>query len=180
MIDERAASLAGVRRLDHVAVAVYDLAPALRLYVDRLGARFVLGADNDETGMRIIHLQLGGFKLELMQPLSEDTLLARHLAKRGEGFHHLTFVVEDMATAIDALAEHGITTIGTDLDNPAWAETFVRPADAGGVPVQLVTTDRDWSQPVDGIELDDVLAGRAVFEEAWPCRRADVRPRLRS
>jgi len=166
-----AAGAVGTHKLDHVAVAVRDVEHALGLYVDALGAEFVLGGDNDETGNRVVHLALGGFKVELLQPLVPDNLLARTIERRGEGFHHVTFVVDDVAEAINALGEAGVATTGTDLDNPIWRETFVRPRDASGALLQLVATTRDWSSPVDGIGVDDVLAGRVVFEQAWPCWR---------
>lgn len=169
----RAGNARGVQKLDHVAVAVRDARKALDLYVGLLGAQFVLGGDNDETGNRIIHLALGGFKVELMQPLRADNLLARTIDSRGEGFHHATFVVDDLAHTVDSFEAAGIHLTGTDLANPIWRETFVRPRDAGGALLQLVSTDRDWSQPVDGIQLDDVLAGRVEFKAAWPCWRRE-------
>jgi methylmalonyl-CoA/ethylmalonyl-CoA epimerase len=164
-----------VRRFDHVAVAVRDIRKALDLYVGLLGARFVLGGDNDETGNRIIHLTLGGFKVELMQPLRPDTVLARTIDRRGEGFHHITMVVGDLQETVDSFEAAAIELVGTDLTNSTWRETFVRPRDAGGALLQLVTTDRDWSRPVDGIQVDDVLAGRVAFEDAWPCWRRRTR-----
>ncbi len=160
-----------VRRFDHVAVAVLDIEKALELYAGALGARFVLGGDNDETGNRIVHLALGGFKLELMQPLRPDSALAAAIERRGEGFHHVTMVVGDLTETISTLEDAGVALVGTDLTNPAWEETFVRPAHASGTLVQLVTTDRDWSRPVDGIGIDDVLAGKVAFRDAWPCWR---------
>lgn len=168
-----AVGAAGVGRIDHVAVAVRDAEKALALYVDALGATFVLGGDNDETGNRIIHLAMGGFKVELLQPLVPDNLLARTIDRRGEGFHHVTFVVDDVAHSVRALDEAGVATTGTDLGNPIWRETFVHPRDAGGALLQLVSTTRDWSGPVDGIRVDDVLAGRVVFQHAWPCWRRE-------
>lgn len=162
-----------VRRFDHVALAVSEAEKALELFVGLLGGRFVLGGDNDETGNRIIHLAMGGFKVELMQPLRPDNLLARTIDKRGEGFHHITMVVDDLEQTVDSFGAAGLELTGTDLTNPIWQETFVRPRDAGGGLIQLVTTDRDWGQPVDGIELDDVLAGRVEFRDAWPCWRRE-------
>lgn len=160
-----------IRRLDHVGIAVRDLQEACRLYVDVLGGRFVLGADNDDAGMRVVQLSLGGSKVELLSPLRDDSLLAASIARRGEGLHHVTFVVDDVLHTVDELATRGVATVGTDVGTPAWCETFVRPEEAGGALLQLVSTDRDWSEPVDGITLDDVLGGQAVFEGAIPRRR---------
>ncbi|NYE35844.1 catechol 2,3-dioxygenase-like lactoylglutathione lyase family enzyme [Nocardioides cavernae] len=146
-----------------------DVEPALGLYCDALGARFVLGGDNHQTGNRIVHLALGGFKVELMQPLRADSLLARFIDRRGEGFHHVTMVVDELARTVGCLDAAGLGLVGTDLTNPVWREAFVPPRAAGGALVQLVETDRDWSRTVDGIALDDVLAGRVEFRDAWPC-----------
>ncbi|ASR37669.1 hypothetical protein BAY61_24680 [Prauserella marina] len=159
---------AGVRTLDHVAIAVWDARAALALFADVLGGRFVVGGDNDDTGNRIVHLTLGGFKIELMQPLRDDNLLAKTIERRGEGFHHVTFVVHDVAHTVDAVEAAGWETVGTDLANPTWRETFLRPRRTGGL-IQLVDTDRDWSGPVDGMTLADVLAGRVGLVDAWPC-----------
>lgn len=161
----------GLRRIDHVAVGVRDAAAATGLYIDRLGGRFVAGGDNDDTGNRIVHVALGGFKIEILQPLRPDCLLARTIDRRGEGIHHVTFLVEDLDAAVEALDEGGVPVVGTDLSNPVWRETFIRPVVAGGALIQLVTTTKDWSRPIDGIRLKDVLAGRVAFRDAWPCWR---------
>lgn len=160
-----------VRRLDHVAIAVRDLDRAWALFGKTLGGRFVTGGDNDETGIRLLHLYLGGFKLELMQPLRADSLLARTLDRRGEGMHHMTFVVDDVSMTVDALSAAGYPMTGTDLSNPVWRETFVKPMAAHGALLQFVDTTRDWSKGVDGVDLATVLRGGAVFLDAVPCVR---------
>ncbi len=111
-----------------------------------------------------------------MQPLRPDSVLARSIDKRGEGFHHATMVVDDLEETVQTLEAAGVDVVGTDLSNRTWRETFVRPRDAGGALLQLVTTDRDWSGPVDRIGLDDVLAGRVGFQHAWPCWRPQAEP----
>lgn len=161
----------GVRTIDHVAVAVLDLPRAVELFGGVLGGRFITGGDNDETGVRIVHLALGGFKLELMSPLRADSLLARTMATRGEGLHHVTFLVDDVTRAVASTRAAGLDTTDPALGSVNWQEAFVHPAAADGVLVQYVTTPRDWSRPVEGIGLEDVLAGRAVFSDFVPCLR---------
>ncbi|GGJ35293.1 hypothetical protein GCM10010121_053150 [Streptomyces brasiliensis] len=176
-VPEAVGDAVGVRRLDHVALAVRDLDRAWAMFGETLGGRFVTGGDNDETGIRLLHLHLGGFKIELMQPLRADSLVSHTLDRRGEGMHHVTFVVDDLGTTVDVLPVAGYPLTGTDLSNPVWRETFVRPSATQGALVQFVDTTRDWSQGVDGVDLDTVLRGGAVFRGAVPCvRRAAQRP----
>ncbi|WP_285785975.1 VOC family protein [Microbispora sp. NBRC 16548] len=167
----RGGDATSVRRLDHVAVAVRDLDRAWALFGETLGGRFVTGGDNDETGIRLLHLYLGGLKIELVQPLRTDSLLARTLERRGEGMHHITFVVDDVSVTVDALSAAGYPMTGTDLSNPVWRETFVKPAATHGALLQFVDTTRDWSKGVDGVDLATVLRGGAVFLDAVPCAR---------
>lgn len=171
MSDPQASGL--VPRLDHVGLAVKDAAAAAHLFIDVLGGNFVLGGDNDQTHNRVIQISLGGSKVELLQPLDEASALCRFLEKHGEGFHHVTFAVDDLAVAIEACVEASLPVTGTDLSNPTWRETFLSPRTTGGTLLQLVSTDRSWATDVDGIGLSDVLTGAIAFQNAWPSRRAD-------
>lgn len=162
---------AGIRRLDHVAIAANDLSQPLALFVDTLGGRLIAGGDNDQTGTRLIHIQCGGFKLELMQPLRADTPVAARLDKHGPGFHHLTFVVDDLLETIDGLEWAGHTTTGTLLDSPHWRETFIRPRETFGTLVQFVDTDRRWDVPATQYTLEDVVAGKVVWRDFVACLR---------
>lgn len=160
-----------IQKIDHVAIAVPDIAEAVPLFRDALGGRFISGGDNDETGIRLVHLMLGGFKLELLQPLRDDSLLARSLARRGPGFHHMTFFVDDVLATVEALEDGGFRTTGTDVASQAWSETFLKPADTFGALLQFVSTTRDWSTPTRDYTLEDVLAGRVVWRDYVACLR---------
>lgn len=74
-----------VRRVDHVAIALADVAVAVPLFVQALGGQFVSGGDNEVTGIRLVHLVFPGLKLELLQPLRDDTLLAESCAGAAPG-----------------------------------------------------------------------------------------------
>src|ERR1700684_24055 len=80
----------------------------------------IAGGDNDTTGVRLMQLSCGGFKVELMQPLHDDSLVAKRLARHGPGFHHLTFFVDDLVQTVDDLAAAGVATIGTNPASPHW------------------------------------------------------------
>ena len=107
-----------IRRVDHVGIAVTSIADSLVLFRDALGARFLSGGDNDETGIRLVHLGLPGFKLELMQPLRQDCVLQRHLDKRGPGFHHMTFFVDDLQATVKDLRSAGFPTTDSWVMSP--------------------------------------------------------------
>jgi methylmalonyl-CoA epimerase len=160
-----------IQKVDHVAIAVEDMAATMPLFRDMLGGRFISGGDNDETGIRLLHMMLPGFKLELLQPLREDSILARSIASRGPGFHHMTFFVDDVPATVKALESGGFQTTGTALMSENWNETFLRPSDSFGALLQFVTTARDWNVPTRDFALEDVLAGRVVWRDFIACMR---------
>src|SRR5437588_10607981 len=162
-----------IRRVVHVGIAVTSIADSLVLFRDALGARFLSGGDNDETGIRLVHLGLPGFKLELMQPLRQDCVLQRHLDKRGPGFHHMTFFVDDLQATVKDLRSAGFPTTGADFSSAAWKEAFLSPRSSSGALFQFVETTRPWDEPQAGLTLDDVLAGRVVWRDFVPCLRED-------
>jgi methylmalonyl-CoA/ethylmalonyl-CoA epimerase len=154
-----------------VAISVPDIAAALPLFRDALGGRFISGGDNDDTGIRLLHLSLPGFKLELLQPLRDDSILARSLERRGAGFHHMTFFVDDVLATVDAFEGDGFRTTGTNVSSKAWSETFISPDHSFGALLQFVSTTRDWSLPARDYGLEDVLAGRVVWRDYVACLR---------
>ncbi|PVG83587.1 glyoxalase [Nocardioides gansuensis] len=164
-----------IRRLDHVAVATVDMEPAARLFVDVLGGRMLSGGDNDETGTRLMQIACGGFKVELMQPLRNGSTLARHLRKRGEGLHHLTYMVDDVPSTVSSLAELGYETVGTDASSANWAETFLSPRQSFGALIQFCATTLRFDVETEDYGVDDVLAGRVVWRDRVACLRTDAR-----
>jgi methylmalonyl-CoA/ethylmalonyl-CoA epimerase len=167
-----------ISRVDHVAIALESVADSVPLFIDALGARFLTGGDNRETGIRLVHLQFPGLKLELMQPLRDDSILAHSLAGHGPGFHHMTFFVDDVAKTATALEADGLPTTGTDLSTETWMETFIRPRASFGALLQFVSSTRTWGVPTEDFTLDDVLAGDVVWRDHLACleRSADLGP----
>ena len=99
-----------VERLDHVAIAVTDIATASRLPT-MLGAEFAGGGDDRAKGFRWVQFRVpGSGKIEVLQPLPDagaDHFLVKFLAERGEGLHHITLKVTDLAAAIVRVEEAG-------------------------------------------------------------------------
>ncbi|MBE3009499.1 VOC family protein [Microbispora sp. NEAU-D428] len=88
-----------------------------------------------------------GARLELLEPRSEG-FLTRFLDARGEGPHHLTFVVPDLRTTVAQARALGLTVVGEDHDHPPWREAFIAPDRRHGVVIQLAQSDRSHP-PVD-------------------------------
>jgi methylmalonyl-CoA/ethylmalonyl-CoA epimerase len=160
-----------IRKLDHIGIATTDMPAAAALFVGVLGATLIAGGDNDGTGIRLMQLSCGGFKVELMQPLRDDSLISPRVAKHGPGFHHLTFVVDDIVETIDDLAAVGVGTVGTNLASANWRECFLAPRQTFGTLLQLVDTVRRWDVPTTAYSVDDVLGGAVVWRDYVDCLR---------
>jgi len=160
-----------VRRFDHVAVAVRDLAAASRLFLDLLGGELIAGGDDGSLGIRTMQLRFPpGVKIELLTPLDETSYLQAYLDKHGEGFHHMTCMVDDVEDAARRLGEAGIDTVDTRSGTGVWDETYVRPSSGLGTLVQLATSPLVWTEPLmpEGATAADVLAGRMAWNDARP------------
>jgi methylmalonyl-CoA/ethylmalonyl-CoA epimerase len=147
-----------IERFDHVALAVHDV-PATLPLVRFMGGVFLDGGDNTRKRFRWVQFTLpGSAKLELIQPLEGNDWLVRHLERRGEGVHHMTFKVTNLDAAVDRAHTFGLETTGYSR-TPLWSEVFIHPKTAHGVVIQLA----EWS---DGrywaTSYEDVLAGRVI------------------
>lgn len=125
--------------LNHVAVVVDDLDAALAFWQDALGLPLAHTEDNATEEVRVAFLPVGDSKIELLQPSTSDSGVAKYLAKRGAGMHHLCFEVTDIDTMLAQLATNGIELIN-DVprkrdDGTRYA--FVHPRSTGGVLVEL-------------------------------------------
>ncbi len=133
------AAISGLGKIHHVAVVVRDLDEALGFYRDTLGLPVELVLPVPQDRVRIGFLPVGESKVELVEPTDDTTGVARFLASRGEGFHHVCFEVPDIAAALDTLAAEGVELIDraprAGADGPV---AFIHPRAAHGVLVELV------------------------------------------
>lgn len=163
-----------VEKVDHVAIAVRSLDAACRLFIDTLGGVFVSGGDSSTRPIRTVQLLLAGTKIELVQSVAPDTYVDRFIEKHGEGFHHMTILVDDIHAAVARLEADGYETVDLDDSTPAWSEAYVRPRSAFGTLIQLAQTDQGWDGPYPGVTLAAALAGECVWEERGPVPRDSV------
>ena len=128
-------------RLNHVALAVPDLAAATRLYRDALGAEVSTPLALPEHGVTVAFVDLGNSKVELMEPLGEASPIASFLARNpGGGMHHLCFEVEDIVAARDRLVRAGARILGDAEPHPGAhgkPVLFLHPKDLMGTLIEL-------------------------------------------
>ena len=131
-----------VVRLDHTAHAVHSIEAAAKLYRDVLGGVFLYGRDVRERGFRFEQFRYpNGAKIELLEPLDEDGFVARFLRERGEGLHHLTFVVVRLEELVAKLKRAGYRIVGESYGNPIWKEAYISPRSSLGTIVQLAESN---------------------------------------
>src|SRR5829696_4490148 len=98
-------------RIHHVAVVVRSVDDALPLYRDLLGLPLETTMDIPSDRVRIAFLGIGESKVELVEPTDDTTGVARFLASKGEGFHHVCFEVDDISQELTRLGIDGVELI---------------------------------------------------------------------
>jgi methylmalonyl-CoA/ethylmalonyl-CoA epimerase len=126
-------------RVHHVALVVASLDDALRFWRDTLGLELEVVEDIAHDRVRIAFLPVGESKVELVEPTDDTTGVARFLASKGEGFHHVCFEVANLAETLLRLEIDGVELIDTaprkGADGPV---AFLHPRSCHGVLVELI------------------------------------------
>jgi methylmalonyl-CoA/ethylmalonyl-CoA epimerase len=126
-------------KVDHIAVVVEDLEAALGFWRDALGLPLGGREHNEHEAVEIAFLPVGEARVELLQPITTDSGIAKYLAKKGAGLHHVCLAVKDIEGAMAQLHDKGIELINetprTREDSTRYA--FVHPKSTGGVLVEL-------------------------------------------
>jgi methylmalonyl-CoA/ethylmalonyl-CoA epimerase len=126
-------------KLDHLGIAVRSISDSLKFYTDALGLE-VEGRETVESeGVHVALIPVGESRIELLEPVSEDTVVGRFIAKRGEGLHHISYEVEDLEGKIEALKAQGVRFLEGYPKRGAEGKlvAFLHPASANGVLVEL-------------------------------------------
>ena len=130
--------------LDHVGIAVRDLATASRTYSTLIPGAFCVGPVHEvpAQGVRVSFLTGAGTKLELLEPLNDDGPLARFLARRGEGLHHVCFAVASIEAELARLAAAGAALVDrTPRPGHGGRVAFIHPRAGHGVLLELLERD---------------------------------------
>src|SRR5207247_3578875 len=137
-----ASPLVEARGIHHLGVAVDDLDEALATYERLFGAEIEHRATVDDQGVRAASLRIGEGRVELLEPLAEDTPVGRFLAKRGPGMHHVAYEVSDLRATLVELANAGADLIDESPREGLFGleVAFVHPDSVHGVLSEVVST----------------------------------------
>jgi methylmalonyl-CoA epimerase len=149
-----------ITKISHVGIAVGSLEERLAFWAQALGMELAGIEEVSSEKVKVAMLPAGRSRVELLEPTSEDSAIAKHLARRGEGIHHIALEVENIEEAVERLVRMGVTPIGEAPRDGAEGTrvAFLHPRDAGGVLVELVE-----AEPAPGEEEREIAAGAVVL-----------------
>ncbi|XP_071845056.1 methylmalonyl-CoA epimerase, mitochondrial-like isoform X2 [Apostichopus japonicus] len=127
-------------KLNHVAIAVPNLEKATDMYKNVLGAKVSEPMPLPEHGVRVVFIELGNTKLELLHPLGENSPIEGFLKKQPDGgMHHICIEVDDIKEAIKTMQANKVRPLNPEPKIGAHGKpvTFLHPKDCGGVLIEL-------------------------------------------
>ena len=127
-------------RIEHLGVAVHSLEEGLSLYRDLLGFEEEFREEVASESVRVVGLKAGDATIELLEPTSEESAIARHLKRRGPGLHHIAVEVGQLAELLSKLKARGVRLLD-ETPRPGARGTqvaFIHPKGALGVLIELV------------------------------------------
>ena len=128
-----------IKRIDHIALVVEDIDEALHFWRDALGLELDHLQDVPRENSAIAFLPVGGSEIELVQPTSDNSGIAKYLEKRGPGMHHICLEVDDISGMLDQLRAKGVRLIHEKAVNGENGKkyAFIHPRAAFGALVEL-------------------------------------------
>lgn len=129
-------------RIEHIGIAVKDLTAAIGTYEKLLGVPCYAVEEVPDQNVRTAFFRLGDSKIELLESTSADGPIAKFIAKRGEGIHHVAYAVGDIHATLRDLASGGVGLIDTEPRRGAegLSIAFVHPRSACGVLTEITDT----------------------------------------
>jgi len=128
-----------VEKIDHIGIAVESIESTLPYYRDSLGLEFKGEEVVIDQKVRVAFLQIGASRIELLEPTSEDSPIAKFLAKRGPGIHHISVLVDNIEEALAKHEENGAVLIDREprIGAHNMKIAFIHPKSTGGVLLEL-------------------------------------------
>ena len=127
------------KKINHIGIAVHSLDASIPFYRDQLGMNFEGMEEVPDQQVRVAFLQVGESRIELLEPTSENSPVAKYLEKKGEGIHHIAYEVEDIAATLESMKEQGVRLIDEAPRHGAHDSliAFLHPKASGGVLTEI-------------------------------------------
>lgn len=125
-------------KIDHLGIAVKSIEESRRLY-EALGLTVLREESIDQEQVRTAMIPTGESRIELLEPLSDDSPVGRFLQKHGEGLHHVALHVDDISATLEDLKTRGMRLVSEDIQIGAGGHLyfFIHPESAGGVLIEI-------------------------------------------
>lgn len=125
-------------KINHIAIVVENIEDSLGFWRDALGLNMGKIQDVPQEEVQVAFLDVGESHIELVQPTTEASGIAKYLAKKGQGMHHICLEVEDIALALEQMKSKGVDLINeTARERDGRKYAFIHPKSTGGVLVEL-------------------------------------------
>jgi len=128
-----------IKGIDHIGIAVESLEEAMPFYKEYLGLKFLGIEEVPSQKVRVAMFSVGESRIELLEPTSEDSPIAKAIEKRGQGMHHIAYSVDNASDEVDLLKQKGIRMIDNTPREGAGGTriAFVHPVASGRVLTEL-------------------------------------------
>ena len=127
-------------KIDHIGIATRKIRDAAAVWQDALGLELEHSEEVDDQGVRVVMLPIGETRIELLEPLRQDSPVGRFLEKRGPGVHHIAIRVDDIEATLEQLKKKGARLIDETprVGAGGCLVAFIHPSSANGVLLELV------------------------------------------
>ncbi|HUE83575.1 MAG TPA: methylmalonyl-CoA epimerase [Pyrinomonadaceae bacterium] len=127
-------------KIDHIGIATRELESALAIWAGTLGLALAATEEVPDQGVRVAMLPIGETRIELLEPIGEDSPVGKFIEKRGPGIHHIAIKVDDILAVLEQLKEKGTRLIDNTprVGADGCLVAFIHPAATNGVLLELV------------------------------------------
>ncbi len=128
-----------IKKIDHIGIAVKNIDDVIGFYSEALGLENLGSEVVEDQGVRVVFLTIGESRFELLEPTNADSPVAKFIARRGEGIHHLCLEVEDINETLREMKQRGLQLIDAEPRMGAHNKqiAFVHPKASSGVLIEL-------------------------------------------
>jgi len=128
-----------MKKVDHIGIAVRNLEKVLPYYTETLGCPLLKIEEVASENLRVAFIDAGNIKLELLEPLNDESAVHKFLEKRGEGIHHIAFGVDGIEARMAELREKGVQLLSEEPKQGAGGAlvAFLHPKSSNGVLYEL-------------------------------------------